>query len=585
MNQLANPNSFGYPADQSGTIAIGRGGLVLTEVRRLAANPGMFYYTTVLTGLDQMTTDPQHPANSESQPPAAAPAPASASQPASESTTAVPPALQTTTVSIASAPEVITQDVVAATPVAPEVAAADESAALRIREKMAAATAEQEAELEAAPRARRDTPAASRSVEIPGADELDAALEAEIHAVLQGDAAVAVEAPKPEAGAKPAEEAKETGPGSKVRGTVQQIHGDDVFLDAGLRTNVVVSLKQFPEDKQPQVGAQLEVVIDEMDADGLIRARLPRGRHKPAGNWDALAAGQVVDCVVTAVNKGGLQVTVSGLRAFMPASQVELGFAGDLEGYVGQKLTVQVTEVNPRKRNLVVSRRALLQAERAEGEGEFWAKAEVGQDYQGTVKTIKDYGAFVNIGPVDGFLHIGEISWSRINHPNEVLKEGQTVDVKILKLDLEKKRISLGMKQLAQNPWATAAEKYSTGRIVSGRVSRITDFGAFVELEPGLEGMVHISELAWRRVGSVGEILTIGEQRDFQVQEVDTKRKRVSLSLKALEKRPEPARPERSEQEEAAPAEPRKPRNQNLRGGTDRNASRGGLFGNPSDFS
>jgi small subunit ribosomal protein S1 len=244
---------------------------------------------------------------------------------------------------------------------------------------------------------------------------------------------------------------------------------------------------------------------------------------------------------------------------------------------------VQVTEVNAKKRNLVVSRRALLQAERSEGEGEFWAQVEVGQDYKGVVKTLKDYGAFVNIGCVDGFLHIGEISWSRINHPKDVLSEGQEVDVKVLKLDTEKKRISLGMKQLAQNPWASASEQYATGRTVSGKVTRVTEFGAFIELEPGLEGMVHISELAWRRVGSVGEILKVGETRDFQVVEVDTKRKRVSLSLKALEKRPEPPKSERQEEPEPAPVEPRRPRNTNLRGGTG-SASGQGLFGNPSDF-
>ncbi len=462
---------------------------------------------------------------------------------------------------------------------------ASESSASRIREKMAASGIEQGTESESTS-ATSSQRSKSGSIEIPGTDELDASLESEIQAVMQQETVAAPAPVAAETGAAAADAPEPIGPGSKVKGIVQQIHGDDVFLDAGLRATVAVPLRQFPEDKQPTAGAQLEVIIDDMDADGLIRARMPRGRHKPAGNWDALAVEQIVDCMVTAVNKGGLQVTVSGLRGFMPASQVELGFAGNLDGYVGQKLTVQVTEVNPKKRNLVVSRRALLQAERAEGEGEFWSKAEVGQEYSGTVKTIKDYGAFVNIGVVDGFLHIGEISWSRINHPNEVLQEGQTIDVKVLKLDSEKKRISLGMKQLAQNPWTTAVEKYSSGRTVAGKVTRITDFGAFIELEPGLEGMVHISELAWRRVGSVAEILTAGETRDFQVQEVDPKRKRVSLSLKALEKRPEPTRQEQAEHpESAAPEEPRKPRNQNLRGGTDRNAARGGLFGNPSDFS
>jgi len=455
------------------------------------------------------------------------------------------------------------------------------SAAARIREKMAVSS-DKVAPISSSP--GQTTSSRPGSVEIPGTDDLEATLEAEISAAMTVDIAV------PPVVSAQAEEvtgegpAKEIGPGSKVKGVVQAIHAGDVFLEAGLRHNVVLALTQFPEGKQPAVGDTLDVIIDATDADGLIRGRIPRARHKAGGNWDSLAVGQIVDCLVSAVNKGGLQVTVSNLRGFLPASQVELGFAGNLEGYVGQKLSVQITEVNPKKRNLVVSRRALLQAERAEGEGEFWSKVEVGQDFRGVVKTLKDYGAFVNIGVVDGFLHIGEISWSRINHPKDVLAEGQEIDVKILKLDPEKKRISLGMKQLAQNPWASATEHYATGRTVSGKVTRITEFGAFVELEPGLEGMVHISELAWRRVGSVGEILKVGETRDFQVVEVDTKRKRVSLSLKALEKRPEPPRSERNEEpEQPAQSEAKRQRNPNLRGGTGSSSGRG-LFGNPSDF-
>jgi len=281
---------------------------------------------------------------------------------------------------------------------------------------------------------------------------------------------------------------------------------------------------------------------------------------------------------VTGTNKGGLQVTVSNIKGFMPASQVDIGYVEDLEVYVGQKLSAQITEVNKKKRNLVVSRRMLVQQERASQQEDFWASLEVGTDFEGVVKTIKDYGAFVNLGPMDGFLHIGEMTWSRINHPNEVLKEGQTVQVRILKLDAERQRISLGMKQLVQNPWQSASERYAAERIVPGKVTRIADFGAFVELEPGIEGMVHISELAWRRVATVSEVLTMGETRDFQVIEVDPKRKRVSLSVKALEQRPEaPAR------EERPAAAPRKP-NPNLRGGTSSGKENSGLFGNPSDF-
>ena len=479
-----------------------------------------------------------------------------------------------------------------AAPVQPEAAPAEavaaqqqpaeaDSAGARIREKMAAATdaLPQPDETTAAPATRRSGP-----VEIPKEDELEADLEAQITAAMSGDIAVPA-AVTAEVAPEEAAAGKEIAVGSKVKGVVQAIHGGEIFLEAGLLHNIVLQVTQFAEGKQPSVGDQLDVIIDSAGADGLIKGRIPRARHRAGGNWESLAAGQVVDCLVTAVNKGGLQVTVSNLRAFMPASQVELGFAGNLEQYVGQKMSVQITEVNPKKRNLVVSRRALLQAERAEGETDFWTKVEAGQDYPGIVKTIKDYGAFVNIGPVDGFLHIGEISWSRINHPKDVLTEGQQIDVRILKLDQEKKRISLGMKQLAQNPWASAAERYAQGRNVTGTVSRLAEFGAFVELEAGLEGMVHISELAWRRVGSVGEILKVGETREFQVVEVDTKRKRVSLSLKALEKRPESAKPEKAEdQAPAAPEEPRKPRNTNLRGGTGTAGKGGGLFGNPSDF-
>lgn len=511
-----------------------------------------------------MTTDPTHPESQASTTPETQVPPQTLEQPASTPA----PVVETSVTA-----DVITQA---------QVASMEDgtSAAARVREKMSGSGDRPEPSAEA--NVAR-TPQKQRGVEIPAADDLDSSLEAEISAAMSSGSLTTPVELSANAEESPAEGAKEIGPGAKVRGTVHAIHGGDIFLEAGLRHNVVLSATQFAEGKIPAVGDQIDVIIESEDADGLIKGRIPRARHKAGGNWESLAVGQVVDCLVTAVNKGGLQVTVSNLRAFLPASQVELGFAGNLEGYLNQKLTVQVTEVNAKKRNLVVSRRALLQAERSEGEGEFWAKVEVGQDFKGVVKTLKDYGAFVNIGPVDGFLHIGEISWSRINHPKDVLAEGQEVDVKILKLDADKKRISLGMKQLAQNPWSSASEQYAQGRTVSGKVTRITEFGAFVELEPGLEGMVHISELAWRRVSSVGEVLKVGETKDFQVVEVDTKRKRVSLSLKALEKRPEPPKSEKPEEPEPAPAEPRRPRNTNLRGGTGKSSGQG-LFGNPSDF-
>ncbi len=452
----------------------------------------------------------------------------------------------------------------------------------RIREKLTSHSDDQAVGSSDGGTPRQERTHGGPPVEIPSDDELDETLEAQISAAMTTDVSAPVET-APVVGTEseegePAPPAEELGPGSQLKGTVQQIHGENVFIEAGVRSGIVVPLRQFAEDKHPSVGDELTVIIDSVDEDGLFKARIPQGRHKVGGNWDALAAGQVVDCMVTGTNKGGLQVTVSNLKGFMPASQVDLGYVADLEVYVGQKLTVQVIEVNKKKRNLVLSRRTLLQAERESQQGDFWASLEVGQDLEGTVKTIKNYGAFVNIGPMDGFLHIGEMAWSRINHPNEAISEGQTIQVRILKLDAERQRVSLGMKQLVQNPWLSAVERYAPERIVPGKVTRTADFGAFVELEPGIEGLVHISELAWRRVGRVSEVLNVGDTRDFQVIEVDPKRKRISLSVKALEKQPEQPAPE-----ERKPAATRKP-NPKLRGGTSEAKGGGGLFGNPTDF-
>lgn len=428
---------------------------------------------------------------------------------------------------------------------------------------------------------RPDIPVPDAPIDIPEADaSLDDDLEAQISAAMVADTAAETTAAPPVAGESGDTEVDLTEPGTKLTGVVQTIHGDDVFLAAGLVADVIVPLRQFAEDKQPSVGDSLDVIVDVVDNEGLVRARLPRARTTNKGDWDSLAVGQILDVMVTGTNKGGLQISVSNIKGFLPASQIDLGFVSDMEQYVGQKLTCQVTEVKPKKRNLVVSRRVLLQAEREEGQGEFLKNLEVGQDFPGTVKTLKNYGAFVSLGPIDGFLHIGEMSWSRINHPNEVLSEGQEIQVRVLKIDEEKKRISLGMKQLVQNPWQGLNEKYPSERIVDGKVTRVAEFGAFVELEPGVEGMVHISELAWRRVGSVGEVLSVGDQKEFQVLEVDQKRRRVSLSLKALEQKPESAKRDEPEDDNRPPRTPPA----NLRGGMGGGKNGGGLFGNPGDF-
>ena len=438
-------------------------------------------------------------------------------------------------------------------------------------------------------------PVSSAAVDLDDIDaELGIDLEQEIEAAMsqsQDDAlqATAAVAPVQEDGVEssPAVISEdELEEGTRLQGTISSVHGDDVFVEVGLRFPAVVPSRQFEGiQKTPEVGMQLEVVVDRMKADeGLLLVNLPRGKRKASGNWDALAKGQVVDCMVSKTNKGGLEVTIGSLRGFIPVSQIDINYVEDPEQFVGQKLTAQVTEINPGRRRLVLSRRALQELERLEAAESIWQTLDEGQTLTGNVKTIKDYGAFIDLGGVDGFLHIGEISWTRIDHPSEIIHEGQQVEVKVLKLDREKSKISLGMKQLAQNPWSLAETNYPKGNTVSGRVTRTTDFGAFVELEPGLEGLIHISELDHRRVKRVTEVVTAGESVEVQVLEVDPKRRRISLSLKALTAAPEPPR-----DEDLAPSggeEYVRKHKGPLKGGTSRQESAGGgLFGNPNDYS
>lgn len=431
-------------------------------------------------------------------------------------------------------------------------------------------------------------PASASGVDIPPSSDLDAAMAAEIDAAMASGELNLLGAPRPEvpaaegATAKPTEETLERG--TKLTGKINSIHADDVFLDLGFRMNGVVQARQFDANKKPAVGQMIEVLVDKVDAEnGLIVCNLPRSTRKPGGNWDALSVGQIVDCVVNKTNKGGLEVTISNLRGFLPAGQVDLGFVQNLESFIGQKLRVQVTEVNPKKRNLVVSRRVLLIEERKETEETLWKTLEVGQKFSGKVKTIKDYGAFVDIGGADGFLHIGEISWTRLKHPSEVLSEGQPVEVAVVTLDREKKRIGLGMRQLSQNPWSVATSKYAVGTTVSGVVTRTADFGAFVQLEPGLEGLIHISEMDHKRIHRVTDVVKEGQAVEAKVLEVDPDRKRISLSLKALKDRPE--EPKKADEDlapsggEAYVAKRKGP----LKGGTGGDKP-GGLFGNPRDF-
>lgn len=429
-------------------------------------------------------------------------------------------------------------------------------------------------------RAARD--AGAGEVAIPNMADVDLGdLEAEINAAMQtDDATSAVSESDVSQQELPSE-------GTRLHGIIQSVHGDDVFVDLGVRLPGVLQMRQFEGTDPPEIGNKVQVVVRKVNEDeGLIGVTLPTGKQRLGGNWDAVEKGQIVDCTVSKTNKGGLEVMVGTLRAFLPAGQIDLQYVENLDQYIGQKLTVKITEANSRKRNLVVSRRNLLLEERREKEGEFWESISEGVEFTGRVKTLKDYGAFVDLGGADGFLHIGQIAWTHIKHPNEVLSEGQEIDVKVIKLEKEKKRVGLTMKGLQPNPWDLASEKYSPESVVTGTVTRTMDFGAFVELEPGVEGLVHISELDWKRVRKVTDVVREGQEVSAKVLEFDSNRRRISLSLKALSTDPDQVENERLDkeaEEQATELAKRKPR-ADLRGGIGSPKSGGGLFGNPTDF-
>jgi small subunit ribosomal protein S1 len=415
-------------------------------------------------------------------------------------------------------------------------------------------------------------------VEIPPEPELGD-IEAEIAAAMNDETEVAAAVENDPL----SQELPDTG--SRKEGIVQSIHGDDVFVDLGCRLPGLLQLRQFEGQTPPEVGKKINVTISKVDEnEGLITVNLRGGRARPGGNWDEVEKDQIVACMVSGSNKGGLEVKVGSLRGFLPAGQVDLNFVESLDSYIGQKLEVKVIEVNPQKRNLVVSRRAILIEARKEMEAEFWEGLEADQEFEGKVKTLKEYGAFVDLGGADGFLHIGQISWTHIKHPNEILTVGQEVNVKVIKIDAEKRKISLTMKGMGPNPWDSAANRYTPETVITGPVTKVTDFGAFVELEPGIEGLVHISELDYKRVRKVTDVCRVGQEVSAKVLEFDQNRKRVSLSIKQLKEDPRIAEEAASEEELAKLNANRIPR-EKLKGGIGKPAAGGGgLFGNPGDF-
>ena len=337
-------------------------------------------------------------------------------------------------------------------------------------------------------------------------------------------------------------------PGQTLTGKVVQITEDEVCVSIGYKADGLIKRTDLV-DQDVKLDDEIEVeVVKVNDGEGNVLLSQRNIVNRKA--WDAMMekyeAGEYVDAVGKEAVKGGLIADISGVRAFVPASQLSQRYVEKIADFVGKDMKLKILEVDPQKKRVVASRKVVVAEEAAAKKKEVWEKLEEGVVIHGIVRRLTDFGAFVDVGGVDGLIHITDLSWGRIKHPSEVVKPNQEVDVKILSLDPERERIQLGYKQLQPHPWDGAVEKYPVGEVVEGKVVRITDFGAFVELEPGLDGLVHISQCSTTRVAKVEDAVKVGDVVNVKVLGVDPEKKRISLSIRqAIE--PEPVAEEAAE--------------------------------------
>ncbi|QIN83441.1 30S ribosomal protein S1 [Rubrobacter tropicus] len=383
--------------------------------------------------------------------------------------------------------------------------------------------------------------------------------------------------------------------GDIVEGEVVRIDRDEVLVDIGYKSEGLVPSNELTIRKGADphdvvdLGQRLEaLVLQKEDADGRLILSAKRAAFERAWNRieESYNEQRTVEGPVIEVVKGGLILDI-GLRGFLPASLVDIRRVRNLESFLGQKLECKVIELNRSRNNVVLSRRAVLEEERKEEREKILTSLEEGQIIKGTVSNLVDFGAFVDLEGIDGLIHISELSWQHVDHPSEVVEVGEEVEVKVLEVDRDRERISLGLKQTRKDPWQEIVEKVNVGEQIQGRVTKLVSFGAFVEVAEGVEGLIHISELAEHHVETPDEIVRSGDEVDARIIDVDAKRRRLSLSL----------RPKREEREERADRPPRQrddrpPRRDERsdrgtdrgRGGTEGSGLRTGAFDSLSDL-
>ena len=336
---------------------------------------------------------------------------------------------------------------------------------------------------------------------------------------------------------------KSTYNGEKVTAVVTSIAPNEIAVDIGTKHAGYVPLSELTDDPSAKPedlvkkGDKLDLLVVRVnDQEGTVM--LSKKRLDAMAGFekvmDAVDTGEVLEGVVTEVIKGGVLALTNGVKVFIPASQATMSRNEPLEGLLRKKVEFKILEVNRQRRRAVGSIRAVVRERRKELEEKFWSEVEIGRHYQGTVKSLTDYGAFVDLGGVDGMIHISELSWGKIRHPSQVVKVGDEIEVTIKDIDAEKKKISLGYKKDEDNPWEILKKSYEVGQNAHVKIVSLTAFGAFAELIPGIDGLIHISQISTERVGKPSDVLSVGQEVDVKITEIDYERRRISLSIKAL---------------------------------------------------
>jgi len=329
--------------------------------------------------------------------------------------------------------------------------------------------------------------------------------------------------------------------GNIVKGTIIEVRPKEVLVDIGYKSEGVISGNEFEDIKVVKIGDEIDVLIEKLeDKEGMVVLSKEKAEFKK--NWERILTicneGGTIAGKVKAIVKGGLLVNI-GVEAFLPASQIDVSTPKNLAQYVGNTYDFKVVKINQERQNIVLSRRELIEQERTERRQKLLTEMTPGDIRKGTVKNITDFGAFIDLNGIDGLLHITDMSWGRIGHPSEILKVGQDIDVVVLDINREKERVSLGLKQKLANPWDTIEQKYPVGAKVKGKVVNLVPYGAFVELEPGVEGLVHVTELSWtKRIAKPSDVLKPDQEIEAVVLGINREEQKISLGLRQLETNP-----------------------------------------------